>query len=145
MSAMLVVNCGLTQKNMLYFYCGRQPAWASNIVWSVPRDWLKVKNTETICPVKLEGFECRQPVRETEFVSKRREVFRFLLEADETRHLHNKFLRAGLTDGVRKLSQQFYCKSCTCELMLNEICTDEDGWVYESKALLNQSGIFRDQ
>ena len=36
-SAMLVVKCGLTQNNMLYFYCGRQPAWASNIVWSVPK------------------------------------------------------------------------------------------------------------
>ncbi len=38
---MLVVK----HKRIFYqFYCGHQPAWAKNIVWFVPRDWLQVKN-----------------------------------------------------------------------------------------------------
>ncbi len=35
---------GEAQKNIYQFYCGHQPAWAKNIVWFVPRDWLQVKN-----------------------------------------------------------------------------------------------------
>ena len=39
-------------------YGARQPAWASNIVWSsVPRDWLKFKNSVLELGIRYFGWK----------------------------------------------------------------------------------------